>query len=138
MSRKTAMQEVGTRLERSGVQASAGFLDLVLPFLIGFLQKCLESRLNPTPQPAESKASPANWKKADEAQAYAERHYDEARATYDRNVLNRGATALIREHRKDGDRIKRDEAVAIVAANLDQARVGDLETNALDLDRTAT
>jgi hypothetical protein len=49
-------------------------------------------------------------------------------------AITKAVAKLRKEKRHDGDKISEVEARNMVLANLDQARIGDLETNASKID----
>lgn len=131
-----AMESVQSHLEREGF--GLGFdptiLIQLLPLLLSLFQNCKKPAPTPAPQPTSSAASANAWKTANDARAFAEEHFDADNATYTRSVLSRGASDLMRRRKRDGEKIKRAEAIKVVSANLDEAREGDLESNALAID----
>lgn len=138
----TFNQRVATQAAARGATNVRGpFIDTILPILIQFLTSCLTPKPVPTPQPATSIASADSWKIADESKDFAISKIASGDSTaetvvYKKTVSNAAARAIMQKQRKAGDKITKDEAVAIALAYLDQARLGDLEENAEKIDDT--
>jgi len=137
-------ERIETSAKKRGVKDVKGpFITMILPILVQVLQGCLDQQTDPVePQPVSSKATPKAWETAAKTKAFAIAKIKPGSSPtaeigeYKKTVSNKAAREVMKKQRKAGDNITKEQATEICLAHLDQARLGDLEENALKLDET--